>query len=86
MSTPPSPTDSPTTNSSNNYPLDLFAPELSDIMMNPEMIGPIHDAFANDPAGSILLRGMYVKVCRMLLQGCMRLRHDIRQLESEVSN
>ena len=44
MSTPPSPTDSPTTNSSDNYPLDLFAPELSDIVMDPEMIGPIHDA------------------------------------------
>ena len=56
MSTPPSPTDSPTTNSSNNYPLDLFAPELSDIVMDPEMIGPIHNAFINDPAGSILIR------------------------------
>ena len=33
-----------------------------------------------------LLQGVYVKVCRTLLQGCMRLRHDIRQLESEVSN
>ena len=56
MSTPPSSTDSPTTNSSDNYPLDLFAPELSDIVMDPEMIGPIHDAFANDPTGSILIR------------------------------
>ena len=56
MSTPPSPTDPSTTNSSDNYPLDLFAPELSDIVMDPEMIGPIHDAFTNNPARSILIR------------------------------
>ena len=24
-----------------------------------------------------LLRGVYVKVCRTLLQGCVRLRHDL---------
>ena len=56
MSTPPSPTDSPITNSSNNHPLDLFAPELSNIVLDPEMIGPIRDAFTDDPAGSILIR------------------------------
>ena len=56
MSTPPSPTDPSATNSSDNYPLDLFAPELSDIVMDPKMIGPIHNAFTNDPAGSILIR------------------------------
>ena len=33
-----------------------------------------------------LLRGAYEKVCRTILQGCVRLRRDIRQLESEVSN
>ena len=56
MSTPPTSTNSPTTNSSDNYPLDLFAPELSNIVMDPKMIGPIRDAFTNDPAGSILIR------------------------------
>ena len=35
---------------------------------------------------AVMLRGVYVKVCRTLLQGCVRLRRDIRQLESEVSN
>ena len=58
MSTPPSPTNpsATTTNSSDNYPLDLFAPELSDIVLDPEMIGPLNDAFTNDPAGSILIQ------------------------------
>ena len=56
MSTPPSPTDPTTTTSSDNYPLDLFAPELSDIVSDPEMIGPIHDVFSNDPVGSMLIR------------------------------
>ena len=56
MSVPSSPTDPTTTNSSDNYSLDLFAPELSDIVCDPAMIGPIHDAFINDPAGSILIR------------------------------
>ena len=56
MSTPPSPTDPSTTNSSDNYPLDLFTPELSDIVMDPEMIGPIHNAFTNDPARSIWIQ------------------------------
>ena len=56
MSAPSSPTDPTTTNSSDNHSLDLFAPELSDIVCDPAMIGPIHDAFVNDPAGSILIR------------------------------
>ena len=56
MSTPPSPTDPTTTTSSDNYPLDLFAPELSYIVSDPKMIGPIHDAFSNDPVGSMLIR------------------------------
>ena len=55
MSTPPSPTDPTITTSSDNYPLDLFAPELSDIVSDPEMIGPIHDAFSNDPVESMLI-------------------------------
>ena len=56
MSTPPSPTNPTTTTSSDNYPLDLFALELSDIVRDPEMIGPIHDAFSNDPVGSMLIQ------------------------------
>ena len=35
---------------------------------------------------SKMLRGAYEKVCRTILQCCLRLRRDIRQLESEVSN
>ena len=31
-----------------------------------------------------VLRGAYEKVCRTILQGCVRLRRDIRQLESDV--
>ena len=34
----------------------------------------------------VMIRGACVKVCRMLLQGCMRLRQNSRQLESKVSN
>ena len=56
MSTPPSPTDPTTTTSSDNYPLDIFAPELLDIVSDPEMIGPIHDTFSNDPVRSMLIR------------------------------
>ena len=33
-----------------------------------------------------MIRGACVKVCRTLLQGCVRLRQDSRELESEVSN
>ena len=33
-----------------------------------------------------LLQGTYVNVCRMLLQDCVRLGHDIRQLEFKVSS
>ena len=56
MSTPPSPTDPTTTTSSDNYPLDLFAPELSDLVSDPEMIGHIHAVFSDDPVGSMLIR------------------------------
>ena len=56
MSTPPSPTDPTTTTSSDNYPLDLFALELLDIVSNPGMIGHIHDAFSDNPVGSMLIR------------------------------
>ena len=55
MSTPPSPTDATTTTSSDNYPLDLFALELSDIVSDPEMIGHIHDTISNDPVRSMLI-------------------------------
>ena len=55
MSTPPSPTDPTTTTSSDNYPLDLFTPELSGILSDPEMIGHIHDTFSDDPVGSMLI-------------------------------
>ena len=41
---------------------------------------------ADDEPMKILIRGACVKVCRTLLQGCVRLRQDSRELESEVSN
>jgi hypothetical protein len=34
----------------------------------------------------LVLRGTYKEECRTELQGCVRLWHDVRQLESEVSN
>ena len=56
MSTPPSPTDPTTTTSSDNYLLDLFALELSDLVSDPEMIGHIHAVFSDDPVRSMLIR------------------------------
>ena len=56
MSNPSSPTNSNTTTSSDNHPLDLFAPELSDLVSNPKMIEHIHAVFSDDPIGSMLIR------------------------------
>ena len=56
MSNPSSPTDPNTTTSSDNHPLDLFAPELSDLVSDPEMIEHIHTAFSDNPIRSMLIR------------------------------
>ena len=56
MSNPSNPTDPTTITSSDNYPLDLFTPELLDLVSDPGMIEHIHAAFSDDPIKLMLIR------------------------------
>ena len=56
MSNPSSPTNPNTTTSSDNHPLDLFAPELSELVSDPKMVKHLHAAFSDDPIRSMLIR------------------------------
>ena len=44
------------TTSSDNSQLDLFAPELSELVSDPEMVEHLHAAFSDDPIGSMLIQ------------------------------
>ena len=67
-------------------------PDIPQPEVDPEEVSTPGTPFPDDPSPNLaqaillMLRGAYVKVCRTILQGCVRLRRDIRQLESEVSN
>ena len=56
MSNPSSLTDPNTTISSDNHHLDLFAPELLELVGDPEMVEHLCTAFSDDPIRSMLIR------------------------------
>ena len=56
MSNSSSLTDPNTTTSSDNSQLDLFTPELSELVSDPEMVEHLRAVFSDDPIGLMLIQ------------------------------